>query len=187
MYPNSTINQVRSAFAMTVSPKDDPLSLSTADLTRSLQTNVLSVVAAAHQATLGFGKLPQDAARTFIYTGNRANIAPIPGLLDLGISKAAAAHIIAHSSQAYQGKGYRYFEKLQLQLNEALMVADSIMLMSVNLMVLQPMGVLMEMHMGNSMLSLLKMKARFHGWPPLSKGLDMSSFMRSRPRLLLTW
>jgi len=89
--------------------KDDPLSLSVTSLTRDIAVNTTSVLSAAHHATISFGQLPTSASRTFIYTGNRLNIAPIPPLLSLGMGKSATAHMIALASQVYKDKGWKFY------------------------------------------------------------------------------
>lgn len=95
------------AAASTPSPPQDPLSVSVPVLSRDLNINTVSALAAAHEAVLSFETLPASASRTFIYTGNRLNIAPIPPLLSLGVGKSATAHVIASASVAYKDKGYR--------------------------------------------------------------------------------
>jgi hypothetical protein len=72
-----------------------------------MAVNTTSVLAAAHQAVLGFAQLPVTSARMFIYTGNALNTGPILPLLSLGMGKSASAHLIASASQAYKDKGYK--------------------------------------------------------------------------------
>jgi hypothetical protein len=69
--------------------------------------NTTSVYAAAKEAVAGFEKLPADATKTFIYTGNRLNLGPIPVLFDLGVGKAATAHMIQTWSMVLSQKGYK--------------------------------------------------------------------------------
>lgn len=95
------------AAANTPNPPQDPLSVSVPSLAQDFNINTLSVLAAAHEAVLSFEKLPPSASRTFIYTGNRLNIAPILPLLSLGVGKSATAHMISSASLAYEDKGYR--------------------------------------------------------------------------------
>jgi hypothetical protein len=95
------------AAANTASGAKDPLSLSIADFNRDIATNTTSVLAAAHQAVIGFQDLPDTASRTFIYTGNCLNVSPIIPLLSLGMGKSATAHLIANASQAYRNQGYK--------------------------------------------------------------------------------
>ena len=91
----------------------DPLSLSSKTLTiddveRDLNGNTTSVLVAAQQAVLGFKDLPKTASRTFIYTGNILNVKPLPALLDLGMGKAASAHLIMASAAAYgEAQGFK--------------------------------------------------------------------------------
>lgn len=101
------IDQYLAATFTSAPKKDDPLSLPWTSLQQDLSTNTLSVLAAAHQATLLFDELPASASRTFIYTGNKLNTGPIPPMLSLGIGKSATAHMMQFAAQAYQGKGYK--------------------------------------------------------------------------------
>lgn len=55
----------------------------------------------------GFETLPGDVKKTFIYTGNKLNVAPMPQLLDLGIGKAGAAHLIHAATLGYNKDGYK--------------------------------------------------------------------------------
>lgn len=97
----------RPAAKSTVSPPKDPLALPVTDMLVDLAVNTASVLTAAHEAINGFTQLPSSASKTFIYTGNRLNIAPIDPLMSLGIGKSATAHIIVSAAQAYQDKGYK--------------------------------------------------------------------------------
>jgi hypothetical protein len=73
-----------------------------------MNINVTSAFVAAQQAVLGFADLPADSANTFFYTGNILNISYIPKLMDAGMGKAAAAHMILGAATAYKDKGYKY-------------------------------------------------------------------------------
>ena len=75
--------------------------------TRDFHVNTTSAFAAAQQAVLGFEKLPEDASRTFIYTGNITNVQVMAPLLDLGVGKSATAHIIESAASAYKEKGFK--------------------------------------------------------------------------------
>lgn len=59
------------------------------------------------QAVLAFAELPDSASKTFIYTGNITNVAIIPALLNSGIGKSGAAHMMWVASEAYKGRGYK--------------------------------------------------------------------------------
>ncbi|KND87547.1 hypothetical protein TOPH_07814 [Tolypocladium ophioglossoides CBS 100239] len=104
---SSAKERIAKAAAATPNPPDDPLSLSVKDLNHDFQVNTSSVLAAAREAKAAFADLPSTASRTFIYTGNRLNIAPIAPLLSLGLGKSATAHLIASASEAYAHKGFR--------------------------------------------------------------------------------
>ncbi|CAD6592185.1 MAG: hypothetical protein ASARMPRED_006068 [Alectoria sarmentosa] len=100
---------VYNAAASTPSPPQDPLSVGVPALSRDLNINTVSAIAAAHEAVLAFEPLPASASRTFIYTGNGLNSAPMAPLLSLGVGKAATAHAIASAAVAYKEKGYRFY------------------------------------------------------------------------------
>lgn len=69
--------------------------------------NTFSVLAAADEAVKGFRELPSDAAKTFIFTGNRLNIEPIPPLLSNGMGKSATAHFLATAAMTYAKEGFK--------------------------------------------------------------------------------
>ncbi|MCJ1424705.1 hypothetical protein MMC29_002593 [Sticta canariensis] len=95
--------------AATPNPPDDPLSLQLADFNKDFNINTTSAFVAAQQAATGFAQLPDSAAKTFIYTGNILNTTIIPPLLDLGVGKAATAHIIQSAAAAYKDRGYKFY------------------------------------------------------------------------------
>lgn len=100
---------------MTPNPPNDPLSLQLADFNKDFNINTVSAFVAAQQAATGFAQLPDSAAKTFIYTGNILNTGVIiPPLLDLGVGKAATAHIIQSAAAAYKDRGYKYADFLLL-------------------------------------------------------------------------
>ena len=101
---------------MTPNPPNDPLSLQLADFNKDFNINTVSAFVAAQQAATGFAQLPDSAAKTFIYTGNILNTAIIPPLLDLGVGKAATAHIIQSAAAAYKDRGYKYATSLPFRL-----------------------------------------------------------------------
>ena len=90
-------------------PGNDTLSVSLEDYTAAVNIGVNSAFAAAQQAVLGFAKLPADVRKTFILTGNCLNTMVMPALLNLGVSKSAAAHMIQASAQSYADKGYQFY------------------------------------------------------------------------------
>ncbi|KAH4954096.1 hypothetical protein HBI78_230480 [Parastagonospora nodorum] len=100
--------------AAALTPPSDPssvLSVSTEAVTKDLNINVVSPYVAAQQAIAAWETLPQDAKKTFIYTGNVLNelIVPIPMFLTLGIGKAASAYWVGLADTLYKARGYRFF------------------------------------------------------------------------------
>src|SRR4051794_26908201 len=93
-----------SAAASTIIPSNS-LSGSLSIFEKDLSINVTSVYATAQEAVAGFDSLPADTLKTFIFTGNRLNIEPIPVLLNMGVGKNATAHLIHASSVAYKDAG----------------------------------------------------------------------------------
>ncbi|MCJ1310448.1 hypothetical protein MMC25_004112 [Agyrium rufum] len=83
--------------------------LSPADLTKDLNVNVVSVFAAIAESIKGFATLPSSSSKTFIYTGNRLNIAPLPPLLSNGMGKAAAAHLVHYASMTTGETGNQFY------------------------------------------------------------------------------
>jgi hypothetical protein len=69
--------------------------------------NTTSVYAAAQEAVAGFNTLPASTLKTFIFTGNRLNIEPMPILLNMGVGKNATAHLIWAASISYKNARYR--------------------------------------------------------------------------------
>ncbi|TVY73124.1 hypothetical protein LSUE1_G005335 [Lachnellula suecica] len=101
---------VYNAGAFTAPPSaDDPLNITLAGFNTDMNINVTSAFIAAQQAAFGFADLPADAAKSFFYTGNILNISIIPKLMDAGMGKAAAAHMINASAAAYKDKGYKFY------------------------------------------------------------------------------
>ncbi|KAJ3542794.1 hypothetical protein NM208_g401 [Fusarium decemcellulare] len=103
------------AAAVTINDANDPLSLTLDNFTRHLAVNTTGAFAAAQQAIIAFGELPNSAPRTFIYTGNCLNVAPMVQFLDLGVGKSATAYIIQVAAEAYASKGYRFYYADQRQ------------------------------------------------------------------------
>lgn len=77
-------------------------------MAKTLNINAVSAYAAAEQAVAAWAELPSSGSKpTFIFTGNCTNVQAIPPLLDLGISKSAAAHFIEIAALSYKEK-YKY-------------------------------------------------------------------------------
>lgn len=119
---------------MTPNPSNDPLALQLADFNKDFNINTVSAFVAAQQAATGFAQLPDSAAKTFIYTGNILNTTIIPPLLDLGVGKAATAHIIQSAAAAYKDRGYKYANICSF-VSKRLTITDSTMATSARLMV----------------------------------------------------
>ncbi|KAK6336406.1 hypothetical protein TWF696_001965 [Orbilia brochopaga] len=97
--------------AASVTPNDpkNPFSIPSSAFIRSLAINTTSVFVAAQEAVVGFKELPASASKTFIYTGNCLNEAPIPTLLDLGLGKTATAHMIQLAADAFKDQGIKFY------------------------------------------------------------------------------
>lgn len=95
------------AAAVAFTEADNPFSISAEDFAQNIAVNTTSAFVAAQQAVLAFGQLPDDAAKTFIYTGNILNTMTMARLLSLGVGKTATAHIIESAAAAYGNRGFK--------------------------------------------------------------------------------
>lgn len=86
----------------------DPLGLDLKTFTRDLTINTTSLFVAAQQAAAVFEQLPKSASRTFIYTGNFLNKAPLVRALTLSVGKTASAHIVQIAAEGYADNGFKY-------------------------------------------------------------------------------
>jgi len=93
------------------------LSISSADVTKDLNVNVVSPFIAAQEAVKHWETLPTESKKLFIYTGNICNVAvlPVPLLLNGGMGKAAFSYCIGFADGAYAAKGYRFIYADQRQ------------------------------------------------------------------------
>lgn len=101
---------IYNAAALTMPPaRDSVLSVSTESVTADLNVNTVSAYVAAQQAVEGWKTLPKETKKTFIYTGNIANvlIVPMPMMLDLGMGKSASAFWIGLADATYSENGFR--------------------------------------------------------------------------------
>ncbi|KAJ4132519.1 hypothetical protein NW754_015336 [Fusarium falciforme] len=99
---------VHNAYASTMAPDNaDPIQLPVSGLAADLAINTTSVLQLLQLAITGFAKLPDSTSRTFIYTGNKANLEPFPPFLSLGVGKAASSHMISFAAKAYSSQGYK--------------------------------------------------------------------------------
>lgn len=95
------------AASATFGDPKDTFAVELEDFTRSLAINTTSAFVAAQQAVRAFEKLPETASRTFIYTGNITPVAPILALMDAGVGKSGAAHIVQCGALGYKDKGFK--------------------------------------------------------------------------------
>ncbi|CAI6335131.1 unnamed protein product [Periconia digitata] len=100
---------VYNAASLTFAKANDPLSIPLAAFARDLTINTTSVYAAAHEAVKVFEELPEEASKTFIFTGNSLNEKISPPFIDLGMGKTATAYAIKAASTVYQEKGYKFY------------------------------------------------------------------------------
>lgn len=98
---------IYNASKATQNPPENPFALEVDELRQAVELMTLGGYQAAKEAVKGFEKLPATASRTFIYTGNILNNGPLPGFLDLGVGKIAAAHFVESAAKAFAGKGYK--------------------------------------------------------------------------------
>ena len=97
------------AAAVFPSPADDPFTQPLSEVQSAVNINYYSAYVAAQEAVKSFKALSSNVKKTFIFTGNALNVAPIPGLLAFGAAKTASAHMIANAARVYPGSaGYRY-------------------------------------------------------------------------------
>jgi hypothetical protein len=88
-------------------PTPQPTSEPVEDFQTDVNTTIVSGYAAMKSAIEGFRTLPTEVRKTFIYTGNGLNVKPLPVLFNLGVAKAAAAHMIQALSIAYKEEGLK--------------------------------------------------------------------------------
>ncbi|KAF4943086.1 hypothetical protein FSARC_15057, partial [Fusarium sarcochroum] len=96
------------AGARTVPPVDDDMfSLPQESLVQDININTLGPYVAAEQAIDGWKRLPEGTKMTFIYTGNKMNIQPLPmpATATLGMGKSASSYWISLADTLYKGKG----------------------------------------------------------------------------------
>ncbi len=101
---------VYNAAALTPPPdKDSVLSIPAESVASDLNVNTISPYVAAQQAVSGWETLPEEAKKTFIYTGNIANVSilPVPLMLNLGMGKSASAFWIGVADTTFKARGYR--------------------------------------------------------------------------------
>lgn len=101
---------VWNAAARTVPPaEDDMFSHPPENLVHDFNTNTLGPFIAAQQAVNGWRHLPGTTKKTFIYTGNKMHLQPmpVPASTTLGMGKAASSFWIHLADMIYSDKGMR--------------------------------------------------------------------------------
>lgn len=100
---------VYNAAAFTPPLGDDLFSIPVDSLADNLNTNTVSMYAAAQEAVKGWATLAKDAKKVFIFTGNKQNtgIGPLLLTVTLGIGKSASAYLIGTADTQYSKLGYR--------------------------------------------------------------------------------
>lgn len=88
-------------------PADPISSITIDDFRHETATNIAAPLFAAQEAIKGFKELPPTASRTFIQTGNKLNVVPLPPVLAFGMGKRASAYMIQCASIAYKAQGLR--------------------------------------------------------------------------------
>ncbi len=89
--------------------KDSIFSISAESVALDLNINTISPYVAAQQAVHGWETLPKETKKTFIYTGNIANVSivPVPLMLDIGMGKSASASWIGLADALHSPQGFR--------------------------------------------------------------------------------
>jgi NAD(P)-dependent dehydrogenase (short-subunit alcohol dehydrogenase family) len=95
---------VYNAAAFTPPAGDDLFSIPAESLAANLNTNTVSVYAAAQEAVKDWETLAKDAKQVFIYTGNKQNTG-IDITVTLGIGKSASAYLIGAIDTRYSKLG----------------------------------------------------------------------------------
>lgn len=83
-----------------------PFSVPLSQLETDLAVNTSSVYVSIQEALSCFESLQNGLPKSFIFTGNRLNIEPMPFFLSMGVGKAGAAHLIQAAAMAFKDKGY---------------------------------------------------------------------------------
>ncbi|KAL1799535.1 hypothetical protein ACET3X_003572 [Alternaria dauci] len=89
----------------------NPVSAPLQDFQRDLAINTVSAYAAAQAAVRGFGELPEEVKKTFIYTGNSGPTHITPEFLMLGLGKSSSWYLIQTlvATPSFASKGYRFY------------------------------------------------------------------------------
>jgi NAD(P)-dependent dehydrogenase (short-subunit alcohol dehydrogenase family) len=100
---------IYNAASLTPPPNNDLFSIPTTSVAADLNTNTVSVYAAAQEAVKGWKTLAEDVKKVFIYTGNKQNtiIGPLLLTATLGLGKSATSYLIGTADKQYSKFGYR--------------------------------------------------------------------------------
>jgi NAD(P)-dependent dehydrogenase (short-subunit alcohol dehydrogenase family) len=100
---------IYNAAAFTPPAGDDLFSIPTESIAGDLNTNTVSVYAAAKEAVKGWETLSGDAKKVFIFTGNKLNtwVAPMLMTATLGMGKSATSYLLGSADTRYAKDGYR--------------------------------------------------------------------------------
>lgn len=100
---------VYNAAALTPPAGDNLFSIPVASFTSNLDTNTISVYAAAQEAVKSWETLAKDTKKVFIYTGNKQNtgVGPLLLTVTLGIGKSASSYLMGAADTTYSKLGYR--------------------------------------------------------------------------------
>ncbi|KAF2999182.1 hypothetical protein E8E14_005701 [Neopestalotiopsis sp. 37M] len=97
---------VYNAYSRTATP-ENPFSLSLEEYAHDSNVNATSVYAAAKEAVEGFSRT--GSGSTFIFMGNKLNVAGFSHSLVFGMGKSASAHLIRAANNSFEGKGYKFY------------------------------------------------------------------------------
>ncbi|KZZ98591.1 NAD(P)-binding domain protein [Moelleriella libera RCEF 2490] len=87
----------------------DSISQQVSSLQSDNNVNIVSPYIAARLAAQSFAQLPSDAARTFIYTGNKLNFVIIRPLLGLGVGKSGGSHVVRYFADEFKEQGFKFY------------------------------------------------------------------------------
>ncbi|KAK2776212.1 hypothetical protein FQN53_002846 [Emmonsiellopsis sp. PD_33] len=100
---------VYNAAVSNIADPTDTLALTAPQITTDITVNYISTYIAAQEAVRGFASVPDDAPKSFIFTGNGLNTKPLPALVSNGAGKSATAHFLEVAVTAYKDKGYTFY------------------------------------------------------------------------------
>ncbi|KAI9699582.1 MAG: hypothetical protein M1820_007081 [Bogoriella megaspora] len=79
------------------------------ELNAEFSINITSALISAKCAVTGWNERPDSRLKTFLYSGNKLPVLPLPGVLTFGIGKSSVFYMIATLDAAYGTKGYRFY------------------------------------------------------------------------------